>query len=309
MLSRLSCRSFPQLRSGFANLRTQARQTVSRDGIRQPVAKDYHYYGRLILGGGALLGGVTLMSIGKTGGMFDIEVSALARSQLWPAYVTDRLHKTYLYFGAGIAVTGASMYMLRNVQVLNNLFARHPIVSVIGIIGAQLVIQKAQRSMPYTAENMAPKHVLALSLYGLIGLLLSPAMAMGGPALTRAALCTGGLVAGLTGAAVTAPSEKFLTMSGPLMMGFGAVFAASIATNFMGPTGAMGKGVYALAIYGGVVLFSALLLYQTQKVVAVCEKTPSHQNYDPIIMSTGIYMSTINLFTRILMIMGGNKRK
>ena len=31
-------------------------------------------------------------------------------------------------------------------------------------------------------------------MYGLIGLLLSPAMAMGGPALTRAALCTGGLV-------------------------------------------------------------------------------------------------------------------
>eukprot|EP00116_Pleurobrachia_bachei_P015708 sb/3475970/ len=102
------------------------------------------------------------MSIGKIGGMFDIEVSALARSQLWPAYVTDRLHKTYLYFGAGIAVTGASMYMLRNVQVLNNLFARHPIISVIGIIGAQMGIQGAQRSMPYTSENMAPKHLLAL---------------------------------------------------------------------------------------------------------------------------------------------------
>eukprot|EP00116_Pleurobrachia_bachei_P015959 sb/3476221/ len=72
---------------------------------------------------------------------------------------------------------------------------------------------------------------------------------------------------------------------------------------------AMGKGVYAFAIYGGVVLFSALLLYQTQQVVAVCEKTPSNYNYDPIIMSTGIYMSTINLFTRILMIMQGNKRK
>ena len=58
-----------------------------------------------------MLGGVTLMSIGKAGGMFDIEVSALARSQLWPEYITARLQKTYLYFGAGIAVTGGRIVL------------------------------------------------------------------------------------------------------------------------------------------------------------------------------------------------------
>ena len=54
---------------------------------------------------------------------------------------------------------------------------------------------------------------------------------------TRAAMYTGALVSGLTLAAMTAPSEKYLQMSGPLMMGFAAVFAASVATAFLPPTG------------------------------------------------------------------------
>lgn len=64
-----------------------------------------------------------------------------------------------------------------------------------------------------------------------------------------------------------------------------------------------------IAVYGGVVLFSALMLYQTQSIVAQCERLPQHMNYDPISASIGIYMSTINLFVRILNILANGKRK
>lgn len=43
------------------------------------------------------------------------------------------------------------------------------------------------------------------------------------------------MVGGLSTVAATAPSDKFLFMGGPLAMGFGVIFAASIASNFLNP--------------------------------------------------------------------------
>ena len=49
-----------------------------------------------------------------------------------------------------------------------------------------------------------------------------------GPLAARAALYTAGVVGGLTLTAACAPSEKFLYWSGPLSLGLGVVFVASI---------------------------------------------------------------------------------
>ncbi len=63
---------------------------------------------------------------------------------------------------------------------------------------------------------------------GVIGAVLAPMTLLGGPLLTKAAVYTAGMIGGLSLIAATAPSEKFLSMGGPLAIGFGAVFAASI---------------------------------------------------------------------------------
>ena len=42
---------------------------------------------------------------------------------------------------------------------------------------------------------------------------------------------TAGVVGGLSTVAVCAPSEKFLNMGGPLAIGFGVVFCASIGES------------------------------------------------------------------------------
>ena len=91
--------------------------------------------------------------------------------------------------------------------------------------------------MKWTYKNIWLITTRYAGLYGLLGTMLGPLMHLGGPVVTRAAMYTGALVSGLTVAAMTAPSEQYLQMSGPLMMGFCAVFAASIATAFLPPTG------------------------------------------------------------------------
>lgn len=66
--------------------------------------------------------------------------------------------------------------------------------------------------------------------------------------------------------AVCAPSDKFLNWAGPLGIGLGGVFVASIGSAFLPPTSALGLSLYSISLYGGLLLFSAFLLYDTQKV-------------------------------------------
>ena len=94
----------------------------------------------------------------------------------------------------------------------------------------------------------------------------------------------------------------------------GIVFCASLGSAFLPPTTAMGAGLYSVAIYGGLILFGAFLLYDTQKIIHRAERHPVGYGaapFDPVNASMGIYMDTINIFIRIASILasGGNRRK
>jgi FtsH-binding integral membrane protein len=114
------------------------------------------------------------------------------------------------------------------------------------------------------------------------------------------------VVGGLSTIAATAPSEKFLNMSGPLSIGLGFVFASSLASMFLPPTTRLGLSLYSISVYGGLILFSFFLLYDTQKIVHKAERMP---NYDPVNNSISIYLDVLNIFMRIAMILSGNQKK
>lgn len=84
--------------------------------------------------------------------------------------------------------------------------------------------------------------------------------------------------------AVCAPSDRFLYMGGPLAIGLGVVFAASLGSMFLPATTALGAGLYSMSLYGGLLLFSAFLLYDTQRIVHKAENHPNYgvQKFDPI---------------------------
>ena len=102
-------------------------------------------------------------------------------------------------------------------------------------------------------------------------------------------------------------------MGGPLAMGLGVVFAASLGSAFLPATTALGASLYSISLYGGLLLFGGFLLYDTQKIVYRAETHPQYgvRKFDPINASMGIYLDTINIFIRIAQIlgMGGGRRK
>jgi FtsH-binding integral membrane protein len=238
------------------------------------------------------------------------EAGVLERSMMWPQYVRDRIHATYAYFGGSIILTAASAAAAFRSPVIMNMMMRNSWMvlagSMVALIGTGMVV----RGMPYT-EGFGAKQLGWMLHSGVMGVVVVPLCIFGGPLILRAAWMTAGIVGGLSAIAVCAPSEKFLTMGGPLAIGLGLVFASSIGTMFLPPTTALGAGLFSISLYGGLILFSAFLLYDTQRIVKHAEVAPVNYPYDPINACMSIYLDTMNIFIRLVQIlaMGGGGRK
>lgn len=147
--------------------------------------------------------------------------------RLWPQYVKDRIRTTYGYFGGSIVISVASAAAVFRTPALLNLFARGGFMPLIITTAAMIGSGMLVRSIPYE-PGFGSKQLAWMAHAALIGAVVAPMAFLGGQILVRAAWYTAGVVGGLSAVAVCAPSEKFLTMGGPLAIGLGVVFASSL---------------------------------------------------------------------------------
>ncbi|KAF2902303.1 hypothetical protein ILUMI_03883 [Ignelater luminosus] len=290
-----------------------ARRATLRERAMAPAGDGAFSIGRGALAGGAALGIGALCFYGL--GLSN-EAGALEKTSIWPQYVKDRIKTTYLYFGGSLVVTAASAMAAFQSPAVMNLVMRNGFmgiaISLAAIMGTGILAQ----SIPYK-EGFGTKQMAWLLHAGTMGAMLAPLCFLGGPLLIRAAWYTTGVVGGLSTIAVCAPSEKFLHMGAPLAMGLGVVFASSIGSMFLPPTTVLGAGLYSISLYGGLLLFSAFLLHDTQRIIAQAERYPTSPQlygvapYDPINAAMSVYLDTLNIFIRIASILagGGQKRR
>ncbi|GMS96802.1 hypothetical protein PENTCL1PPCAC_18977 [Pristionchus entomophagus] len=335
MLSRLtthSCRGLAQSAKNVARFQPGgprfAQQTgfnvrsgpTLKERLLGPTTGKPFLYGTYALAGASALGMGALAYYGMG---LSKERSILQDSATWPQYVRDRLTSTYGYLAASLGVTAASGIAASRSAVVMRLTAGGGLLTMFATLAAIIATGTIARSIPY--ENTMAKHVAWLVHSGVMGAVLAPMCFLGGPVLVRAAWYTAGIVAGLSTVAMTAPSEKFLMMGGPLAMGLGVVFVSNIGMFFLPPGSALGAGLASIVMYGGLILFSAFLLYDTQRVVKKATMHPQQgqfggygydgmqmQSFDPINAQMSIYMDVLNIFMRLAMIMSGmngGKRK
>lgn len=153
------------------------------------------------------------------------------------------------------------------------------ILSMAAVMGSGM----AARAIPYE-EGFGAKQLAWMVHCAILGAVIAPICFVGGPILTRAALYSSGVIGGLSTVAVCAPSDKFLYMGGPLAIGLGVVFVSSLAGIWLPPTTMLGAGLASMSLYGGLLLFSGFLLYDTQRIIRRAESHPYYgvQKYDPI---------------------------
>lgn len=305
----LTCQTRNYAQQSGRSLRARLRNATLKEQAMAPAGESAFTLGRGLVAGASLVGVGALCFYGL--GMSN-EVGAIDRAAIWSDTVRARIRDTYLYFGGSLVATaGAAVAVMRSPTMMN-LMMRNSWVSMIATIAAMIGSGMVARSIPYK-EGFGAKQIAWLVHSGVVGAVIAPMTLLGGPLVLRAALYTAGVVGGLSTLAVCAPSDKFLNMGGPLAMGLGVVFVSSIGSAFLPPTTALGAGLYSVALYGGLVLFSMFLLYDTQKIIKRAETHPTYAAvpFDPINNSISIYMDTINIFIRILTILsgGGNRRR
>merc|ERR1712025_1109272 len=297
-------------KAGLGRFARRRQQATLKEQAMAPSQGTAIGMGQGALAGAAVLG---LGALAYYGAGMSGEMGAVEKSVMWPQYVKERIKDTYMYFGGSLAATAGTAAAVFRSPTAFNLVSRGGLmalgVSIAAMIGSSMVA----RSIPYT-PGVGAKQLAWLAHCAVVGAVIAPICMLGGPILTRAAWYTAGMVGGLSTVAVCAPSDKFLYMGGPLATGLGLVFCASIGSAFLPPTTAVGAGMYSVAMYGGLILFGAFLLYDTQKIIYKAERHPAGYGappFDPVNASIGIYMDTVNIFFRIAMMLasGGNRRK
>ncbi len=94
------------------------------------------------------------------------------------------------------------------------------------------------------------------------------------------------------------------------MAGLVAVCLASIGSVALPATAIRTASVLQnVSLYGGLAVFSGLVLWDTQKIIAHAENAYDGKRLSPINDAIAIYLDFINLFIRILQIMDNRRRK
>ncbi|CEF67710.1 Growth hormone-inducible transmembrane protein [Strongyloides ratti] len=271
--------SLKNARQSWGNMKTAFRNSYTHVGKSLKERLFGPTTGKPFIYGTYAIIGASTFGLGMLGyyGLSQQDSLALA-SGLWPQYVRDRLKATYGYLFGSLVVTGLSSYAAFHVPMMLNFAARGGFLPFLVFMGAAIGTSAVCQSVDYQS-NPALKHLTWLLHTATLGAFLCPLIFAGGPVLLKAALYTAGIVGGLTTIGYSAPSEKFLYMGGPLAMGLGFVIMANIGSIFLPPNTALGAGLYSVVLYGGLILFSAFILYETQKVANKAASFPRGEYY------------------------------
>ncbi|KAI0319050.1 inhibitor of apoptosis-promoting Bax1-domain-containing protein [Amylostereum chailletii] len=226
------------------------------------------------------------------------------------AYEQSYLHDSFKYTGGGLVLTALAARAMFKAGLPYRIMAANPWlvlgVSLVGSIGSMMGVF-------YTPpENTVQKHLFWVAFNACQAATLSPLFFLNPAILSRAALYTCGVVGSLSYVGATATNDKYLYMGGPLLAGVTVVALSSLAPMAL-PLGMRGLAIAeSISLYGGFAVFSGMVLYDTQKILAHARAAQvGAVPRDPMREAISLELDMINIFIRIVQIlaMQGNKKK
>ncbi|TKY88878.1 hypothetical protein EX895_002119 [Sporisorium graminicola] len=222
----------------------------------------------------------------------------------------EYLHKTFMYLAGGLTLTGAAAVGLHRYGVSQRVMMANPWL----VLGVGLV---ASIGGMLGATSLPPGHPLKVPSWLLFNAsqaaVLSPLLFLNPAVLSRAALYTAGLVGSLCYVGATAKEDKYLWMGGPLLAGVTIVALSSLAPMLLPRTAFRTlAATEALSLYGGLAVFGAFVLYDTQRILKHAQMVRAgYAAGDPLAESISLELDFINIFVRMVQILGmqQNRRK
>ncbi|KAI5842764.1 inhibitor of apoptosis-promoting Bax1-domain-containing protein [Tricharina praecox] len=250
--------------------------------------------------GGALFGG-TLVAI-------NILFNSEGRVNPIPAFERQYLKETFTYTGVGIGIIGLAAKSLHNFGWSYRLMAMNPWV----VLGGGLVasVGTMMGTLYTDPENWAQKHALWVGFNLTQALVLAPLFFYNPAVLARAGLYTIGIMGSISYVAATAKEDKYLYLGGPLLAGVAVVALSGLAPMVL-PLGSRAlMGAEAISLYGGLAVFGGFTLYDVQKVLNHARAAERGvMKKDTVNESVRLELDFINIFVRLVQILGGQQRK
>ncbi|KAL9646807.1 hypothetical protein ABK040_013669 [Willaertia magna] len=322
-----TCKNSQNFKVLNQNVRTFT-SAQSSTGLNNPAVRS------LIAGGVMLVGGYAIMkTLNKPATVYGRYGDENATNIVQEQYLSSNTHVphsidpvvskylkgTFGYVGLNVVLTALSAAVAFKTGL------PYRIASMNSWLYLGLMLGGTYGTMYLTRATQDPvlKHLGLLAFNGVMGVSLCTLGLMFKPQMMlRAALFTGGILGALSFAAMNAKNETFLNMGGPLLAGLVVVFLSSLAPLVLPSTARRAlEWSEKIWLYGGLLLFCAFVLYDTQLIM---KKGENYRHYvqqqrqlgnyairepDYINSSFGLYFDAINIFIRILYIMGNNQRK
>ncbi|EJU00195.1 hypothetical protein DACRYDRAFT_81109 [Dacryopinax primogenitus] len=220
------------------------------------------------------------------------------------------LNHTFWYVGGGLTLTAGLARYLHSTGFSLRLMAANPwLVLGLGLVGS---IGTMMGTLWTSPDNTLLKHTFFTAFQACQAATLSPIFFLFPPAIiARAALYTVGMVAALAYIGGTAKNDQYLYMGGPLLAGLVIVALSSLAPMVLPATAMRTLALTeAVSLYGGLAVFGGFVLFDTQKILAHARLAEAGRiKRDPIAESISLELDFINIFIRMLQILGMQQRK
>ncbi|WFD03959.1 hypothetical protein MOBT1_002656 [Malassezia obtusa] len=215
---------------------------------------------------------------------------------------SNYLNSTFTYLGGGLTITGAVAYAMHRYGFSARLMAANPwLVLGVGLV-ASIGGMMGATSLPSSHPAKGPCWLLFNISQAAV---LSPLFFLNPAILARAGLYTAGLMGSLCYVAATAKEDQFLYLGGPLLAGVTIVALSSLAPMILPATAVRSLiATEAISLYGGLAVFGAFVLWDTQKVLQHARQVEHGMRpSDPMAESIGLELDFINIFTRLVQIL------
>lgn len=282
----------------ISNASKQSRRSLSTAPALQSGAQpDY-----MRLGGSALVIGGTILGT-------HFFLNRETRDSLAP-YESQYLNETFMYTGAGLALTAAVAKGLHNSGWSYKMMQMNPWVvlggGLVGSIGMMMGV------MSTSPENAVLKHTFWGGFQVMQAATLAPLFFMNPAILARAGLYTVGLVGSLSYIGATAKTDKYLYLGGPLLAGVTVVALAGLAPMVL-PARIASRALApleAISLYGGLAVFSGFVLYDTTKILHRARLAQAGlAQRDTCRESISLELDCINIFVRLVSILGNQQNR
>lgn len=217
--------------------------------------------------------------------------------------VRNRIKRAYGYVLGGLGITGVSAFAFYRAGLPAVIMRTNPWIFLGVSLATSIPLMIGTQVVDYRVDPTL-KHVLWGSFHVSMAGGLSILGVAGGPLIAQAAMATGCVVGGMSLLASRASPGSLTKYEAPLGAGLGILVAVGLG-NMIFPMPIL----YNVMLYGGLFVFSGLLLEDTARLLDDAEHASS---FDPINEGLAIYLDTINIFQKmvlILMEMEKNKRR